>query len=111
MNVVCLLGRVYPTSATGFPARAGWTQFLMQVPRRTPRGQAEPGVFTFVVLLPPTLAQEARRGSGALVTVVGMLAVDVDRSGDTPQVHYVVVGESLQRAAVTSGTGSESESG
>jgi hypothetical protein len=54
-------------------------------------------VFSFVTVLPPRLAAEAsRERRGAPVSVVGMLAVDVDYSGASPQVHYVVVAESVQ---------------
>jgi hypothetical protein len=97
MNVVCLVGELDVAPANGFPLRDGWTRVALNVPRRGPHGESEPGVFRFVTVLPPKLAPAAGRGRrGALVSVIGMLAVDVDYSGGSPQAHYVIVAESVQ---------------
>ena len=100
MNVVCLVGELDVAPASGFPVLEGWVRVLLRVPRRAPQGGADPGVFSFITVVPPSLADQAARLRGAVVTVVGMLAVDVDYSGERPHAHYVVVAESLQRVLV-----------
>jgi hypothetical protein len=102
MNVVCLTGTLEAAPASGFPIRNGWSRALVQVPRRGPRGEEEPGVFRFVIVLPPGIAGHAAqaREDGSVVSVVGLLAVDTDYSAPTPQRHYVVIAETLERLAV-----------
>jgi hypothetical protein len=72
------------------------------VPRRGPLGEGEAGVFRFILVLPPAVAGKAARAraEGAVVSVVGILAVDTDYSPPTPQMHYVVIAESVERVAV-----------
>ena len=100
MNVVCLTGTLDAgTPPSGFPLRPGWSRALVHVRRRGPRGQVEAGVFRFVLVLPPGAAREAARAreTGAAVSVIGILAVDTDYSKSTPQMHYVVIAEVLER--------------
>ena len=100
MNVVCLTGTLdAATPASGFPLRAGWSRALVQVRRRGPRGESQAGIFRFILVLPPAVAPVAARAreEGTAVSVIGILAVDTDYSASTPQVHYVVIAESVER--------------
>lgn len=71
----------------------------MQVTRRGPRAEDRAGVFRFVLVLPPAAAVDATRAEaeGSVVSVTGILAVDTDYSPPTPQLHYVVIAESVER--------------
>ena len=102
MNVVCLTGTLSAAPKSGYPLRAGWSKALVQVRRRAPRGDAEPGIFRFILVLPPAVVPEAARAreDGSAVSVIGILAVDTDYSTPTPQMHYVVIADSLERIRI-----------
>ena len=98
VNIVCLTGQLAGTAGTGIPMETGWSTRVLKVPRGGLEDEEEAGVFSVAVVLPPALASEAMRERylGRWVAIVGMLAVDVDYSDDTPRFHHAVVARSIE---------------
>jgi hypothetical protein len=100
------MGRLAPPFGDDIPLRPGWSSLLLRVPRRGPRGEADAGVFTVQLAIPPGLASSQAReyDIGALVTIIGMLATETDYSEATPRIRHAVIAQSIERLPAGGGT-------
>lgn len=103
MNVVCVTGRLTRSLPPPYvpERREDWTRLVLEAPRQTPFGDDEPGVIQVVLALPPELGKDSRAAlrPGRAVAVVGMLDVDVDRSGDKPRPYHSVIAQRVELVA------------
>jgi hypothetical protein len=104
VNVVCLSGRLGQPTDSGIPLREGWSSRVLRVPRQGLDGEEDAGVFGVPLLLPRDVAFDvARHGTGAWVSVVGTLTVDVEYSAGTPTARSAIVVRSVEAAPEPAG--------
>lgn len=101
MNFVFLVGRLGDASVLDLPLESNHGLLLLEVPRRGPGGFEEPGVVDVPIVLPPAIAPTvlSRFERGHLVSVVGLLDIDVDYSESRPRSWPAVIAERVDALA------------
>ena len=102
MNVVCLTGRLAYGPELAVSVRPGWRSALLEVSREAIEGEAQPGVVPVTLLLPPSLVatQLDDFRPGRVMTIVGMLDVDVDHSPPgRPRAYHSVIAQRIEAVA------------